>query len=73
MSRNYRVGLGLSKGKSKEEVCDEIGEVSEGIGTAYALHEIALSRGIYLPIAAEVYAILEGKPPLQSLKDLIER
>lgn len=73
MSRNYRVGLGLAAGKSKENVCEEIGEVSEGIGTAYALHEIALARGIYLPIAAEVYAILEGKPPLQSLRDLIER
>ncbi|MDD2829656.1 MAG: NAD(P)H-dependent glycerol-3-phosphate dehydrogenase [Sulfuricurvum sp.] len=73
MSRNYRVGLGLAQGKSKEVVCEEIGEVSEGIGTAYALHEIALARGIYLPIAAEVYAILEGKSPQQSLKDLIER
>lgn len=73
MSRNYRVGLGLAAGKSKESVCDEIGEVSEGIGTAYALHEIAFSRGIYLPIAAEVYAILEGKSPQQSLRDLLER
>jgi glycerol-3-phosphate dehydrogenase (NAD(P)+) len=73
MSRNYRVGLGLALGKSKELICEEIGEVSEGIGTAYALHEIALARGIYLPIAAEVYAILEGKSPQQSLKDLIER
>lgn len=73
MSRNYRVGLGLASGKTKETVCAEIGEVSEGIGTAYALHEIALSRGIYLPIANEVYAILEGKSPKQSLKDLIER
>lgn len=73
MSRNYRVGLGLASGKTKEVVCNEIGEVSEGIGTAYALHEIAQERGIYLPIAAEVYAILEGKSPQQSLKDLIER
>src|SRR3989339_267012 len=73
MSRNYRVGLGLASGKTKEAVCEEIGEVSEGIGTAYALHEIALDRSIYLPIAAEVYAILEGKSPRQSLKDLIER
>jgi len=73
MSRNYRVGLGLAQGKEKEAVCKEIGEVSEGIGTAYALHEIAVQKGIYLPIAAEVYAILEGKSPLQSLKDLIER
>lgn len=73
MSRNYRVGLGLAEGKTKEAVCEEIGEVSEGIGTAYALHEIAKARQIYLPIAAEVYAILEGKSPKQSLKDLIER
>lgn len=73
MSRNYRVGLGLASGKTKEVVCQEIGEVSEGIGTAYALHEIAQARGVYLPIAAEVYAILEGKSPKQSLKDLIER
>ncbi len=73
MSRNYRVGLGLAAGKSKEAVCAEIGEVSEGIGTAYALYEIARERGIYLPIAAEVHAILEGKSPFQSLKDLIER
>lgn len=73
MSRNYRVGLGLASGKSQEVVCAEIGEVSEGIGTAYALHEIAVQKSIYLPIAAEVYAILEGKLPQQSLKDLLER
>jgi len=73
MSRNYRVGLGLAVEKTKEEVCNEIGEVSEGIGTAYALHEIAIQKSIYLPIAGEVYAILEGKSPKQSLKDLIER
>jgi len=72
MSRNYRVGLGLAEGKTKEVICAAIGEVSEGIGTAYALHEIALTRGIYLPIAAEVYAILEGKLPQESLRDLIE-
>lgn len=73
MSRNYRVGLGLAEGQSKEAVCTAIGEVSEGIGTAYALHEIAMQKGIYLPIAAEVYAILEGKSPQQSLKDLLQR
>lgn len=73
MSRNYRVGLGLASGKAKEAVCEEIGEVSEGIGTAYALHEIATQQSIYLPIAHEVYAILEGKSPQQSLKDLLQR
>ena len=73
MSRNYRVGLGLAAGKSQSEILEELGEVAEGIGTAYALNTIAESRGIYLPIAAEVYAILEGKEPQKSLKDLLTR
>ena len=73
MSRNFRVGLGLSKGKSKEEIVRELGEVAEGIGTAYALHVIATEKGIYLPIATEVYNILEGKDTRESLKDLLSR
>ncbi len=73
MSRNYRVGLGLAAGKTKEVIVEELGEVAEGIGTAYALEKIAKERGIYLPIAIEVYEILEGKEPLQSLKDLLTR
>ena len=73
MSRNYRVGLGLSQGKDQEQIVEELGEVAEGIGTAYALHKIAQERNIYLPIATEVYEILEGKEPLESLKDLLSR
>ena len=73
MSRNFRVGLGLAAGKSQSEILEELCEVAEGIGTAYALNTIAEERGIYLPIAAEVYAILEGKDPQESLKDLLTR
>jgi len=71
MSRNYRVGLGLAAGKTQEVIVRELGETAEGIGTAYALETIATQREIYLPIAREVYLILEGKEPLQSLKDLL--
>ena len=71
MSRNFRVGLGLAQGKSKESIVEELGEVAEGIGTAYALHVIAKEKKIYLPIATEVYNILEKKDPRQSLKDLL--
>ncbi len=73
MSRNFRVGLGLAEGKSKEKIVEELGEVAEGIGTAYALHVIANEKKIYLPIAIEVYKILEGKDPKESLKDLLSR
>ena len=73
MSRNYRVGLGLAEGKKIEQIVEELGEVAEGVGTAYALQKIATKCSIYLPIATEVYEILEGKEPLQSLKDLLSR
>lgn len=73
MSRNYRVGLGLAEGKSQEEILEDLGEVAEGIGTAYALHVIATEQDIYLPIATEVYKMLEGKSPQDTLKDLLTR
>ena len=73
MSRNFRVGLGLAKGQSKEEIIEELGEVAEGIGTAYALKSISEKRSLYLPIATEVYAVLEGKDPKESLWTLLSR
>jgi len=72
LSRNYRVGLGLSKGQNMDEILQELGEVAEGVPTAKALHKIAQAKGIYLPIAHEVYAMIEeGKDPLQSVNDLL--
>ena len=71
MSRNFRVGLGLAAGKTQEEILDDLGEVAEGIGTTYALHDIASQKDLYLPIAHEVYELLEGKDPHISLRDLL--
>lgn len=72
LSRNYRVGLGIAKGKSMDEILEELGEVAEGVPTAKAIYKIAKEKGIYLPIAQEVYAMIEeGKDPLESVKDLL--
>jgi len=71
MSRNFRVGLGLAEGKTQEEILKELGEVAEGIGTCYAIKELSLQNNLYLPIAQEVYAMLEGKNPQHSLHDLL--
>lgn len=71
MSRNFRVGLGLAKHQTQEQIIDSLGEVAEGIGTAYALYDIAKKNSIYLPIAKEVYLTLEGKNPRESLRDLL--
>ena len=71
LSRNYRVGLGLSKGKSLDEILEELGEVAEGIPTTMALFSVAKKEDIYLPIANEVYNMLNGKNPLESVQDLL--
>jgi len=72
LSRNFRVGLGLAKGQKLEEILEELGEVAEGVPTAKALHKIAKEKELYLPIAQEVYALLEGqKDAHSSVKDLL--
>ncbi len=71
MSRNFRVGLGLAKQKSLEDILEELGEVAEGVATTKALMAIAREKDIYLPIASEVAALLDGKEPHKSLKDLL--
>lgn len=71
LSRNYRVGLALAEGKSLDVILRELGEVAEGVPTAEAIVKIAKREGIYVPIATEVHAILEGKNPKESLKDLL--
>ncbi|NLC27905.1 MAG: NAD(P)H-dependent glycerol-3-phosphate dehydrogenase, partial [Campylobacteraceae bacterium] len=44
LSRNYRVGLGLAKGKALEEILKELGEVAEGVYTAKAIDDMRKSR-----------------------------
>ena len=72
LSRNYRVGLGLAQGKSLETILDELGEVAEGVMTAEAVHKLSKQHDIYTPIADEVKQILDGKNPMDSLKDLLK-
>jgi glycerol-3-phosphate dehydrogenase (NAD(P)+) len=73
MSRNFRVGLGLSEGKNMEQILEDLGEVAEGVPTAKALYKIASDRDIYLPIANEVYQMIyEGKDPRESVGDLLQ-
>ena len=73
LSRNYRVGFALAKNKSLDTILKELGEVAEGVATTKALTKIAKEKNIYLPIATEVEALLNGKEPKQSLMDLLNR
>lgn len=72
LSRNYRVGLGLAAGKIMQSILEELGEVAEGVPTSLALHRISQKDNLYLPIAEEVYRMIEeGKDPRESVRDLL--
>ncbi|MDE5592131.1 MAG: NAD(P)H-dependent glycerol-3-phosphate dehydrogenase [Helicobacter sp.] len=73
LSRNFRVGIGLSKRKNLQCILDEIGEIAEGVHTSKEIYALAKQQNIYVPIVKEVTHILEGKDPMQSLKALMNR
>ncbi|WP_104716255.1 NAD(P)H-dependent glycerol-3-phosphate dehydrogenase [Helicobacter felis] len=73
LSRNYRVGLGLAKHQGLEAILQELGEVAEGVKTTEAIIQIAAKENIYTPIATELYALLQGKNPLESMGALLQR
>ncbi len=73
LSRNYRVGLGLADGKKLDAILKELGEVAEGVYTSEAVYNIAKKENLYTPIAVEVYRMLNGKKPEDSLRDLLAK
>jgi len=60
-SRNRLAGELLAKGASPAEVERRVGQVVEGIPTAYALHDLAQRLGIEMPVTENVYEVLEGR------------
>lgn len=61
LSRNYRVGFGLSQGKRLSQVLAEIGGTAEGVNTAQVLVKFALQNQLDIPISQLVAQLLEGK------------
>lgn len=58
-SRNFSLGIGLGRGQSRDEAA--AGKLAEGAFTATALDDMARARGVDMPIAAGVRAILDGQ------------
>jgi glycerol-3-phosphate dehydrogenase (NAD(P)+) len=75
LSRNRRVGVELGQGRSLPDILDALhGKVAEGVRTTTAALGLAQRRGVELPIAGQVAAILEhGKSPVQAIQELMVR
>lgn len=71
LSRNFRVGLGLAENKPLVEILEALGEVAEGVYSAREIENLSKKHNIYTPIASEVTFILDGKNPIDSMKDLM--
>ena len=60
-SRNMSLGRALGQGRSLDEVMGERVAVTEGVYTAAAVVHLARAKGVEMPIAEAVHAIVEGR------------
>lgn len=74
LSRNYQVGYQLAQGKTLPEILAQLEGTAEGVNTTQVLIQRAGQQGIYIPITAEVYRLVEGEiTPKQALEALMLR
>ena len=59
-SRNRTVGFELGKGRSIKEIIDEMFMVAEGVKSAPTVMALAEEYGVEMPIAAEVYEVVQN-------------
>lgn len=73
-SRNRYLGEQIGKGKTLEEVVEDMDMVAEGVRTTQSIYDLARRHEIEMPITEAVYAILfEGKRPREMVEELMTR
>ncbi|HEY9824460.1 MAG TPA: NAD(P)H-dependent glycerol-3-phosphate dehydrogenase [Stenomitos sp.] len=74
LSRNYQVGYQLAQGKSLEAVLMHLQGTAEGVNTTRVLMQIAEERHISVPIAQQVYRLINQEiTPQAAVEALMER
>lgn len=73
-SRNRSVGERLGRGRTLEQILEEMEMVAEGVWTTQALFGPEAETGVRMPIAEQVHAVLfSGKDPRLAVTELMER
>jgi glycerol-3-phosphate dehydrogenase (NAD(P)+) len=73
-SRNRRVGVELARGRTIEEITSEMKMVAEGVKTSRVVMELANEHGVEVPIAHEVYMVVnEGRTAEEAFRGLMRR
>ena len=72
-SRNHHVGFNLGKGKSLEQIINEMNEVAEGVKTAKVVRQLAKEYKVDMPISEEIYKVLyEGNTVNDAFRGLLK-
>ena len=72
-SRNRHVGFELGKGRSLEEIIDEMVMVAEGVKSAPTVMALGEQYGIEMPITHDVYSVIQGEmTPRQVFRGLLK-
>jgi glycerol-3-phosphate dehydrogenase (NAD(P)+) len=73
-SRNRHVGEQLGRGKTIEEISQEMNQVAEGVKTTAVVMELGERFSVDLPIAREVFGVLyEGRTAQDAYRGLTRR
>lgn len=73
-SRNRSVGVELGKGRSIQEITDEMFMVAEGVKSAPAVLALAQENGVEMPVAREVLDVIEGRSsPIRAFRGLLRQ
>lgn len=74
LSRNRAVGLRLGRGEPIEQILSGARTVAEGVATVRAVHRLARSLSVEMPVAEEVHRIVaDGADPTEALHRLMTR
>ena len=72
-SRNHHVGFELGKGRSLDEIIEEMVMVAEGVKSAPTVMALGEEYGIEMPITQDVLSVLEGRrTPRQAFRGLLK-
>lgn len=72
LSRNFRIGEAIGRGKSLDEAITEVGQVAEGVNTTRIVVARAEALGVYMPLATALHAVMFHNKSLRSvLRDIM--
>lgn len=74
LSRNRALGVRIGQGENAREILSELSNTVEGVHTCHALKKLALHFDVSMPVAEQVFAVLEkNKNPREAIFEIVTK